>query len=78
MEATVWASFRPFTARQQLQQGESGPITLADARFVVRASSGVWRTADTLTFQGSSWTVKGVSELLGRERYLELVARRIS
>ena len=78
MEATVWASFRPFTARQQLQLGDAGLITLADARFVVRASSGVWMTKETLTFQGSNWTVQGVTELQGRDRYLEIVARRIS
>ena len=73
----VWCSYRPFTSRQQLQVGDSGLISLQDARFIVRAD-GAWSTGDTFTFQGGSWTVEGIAEIVGRERFLELVARAIT
>ena len=73
---TVWASYRPFSGRDQRVLADAGLLTFEDARFVVRAETGPWTTGDAINFDGSRWAVKGVSELLGRGRYLEIVARR--
>ena len=56
---------------------EASLFTLADARFVVRYVAGQWSTGDRIRFNGHTWTVRGMAEIIGRERFLELVARRV-
>lgn len=73
----VWCSYRPFTGRQQLDARDAGLLSLADARFVVRYDD-TWENCDTFTFSGKTWTVRSIAEIVGRERFLELVARAIT
>ena len=63
-------------ARDNLQISTGlGVITLADRRFVVRNDESTWEITDRFTFEGGSYVIQGVSELLGRGRFLELLAR---
>ena len=72
----VWVAYRSFRAAQ-LVDGESGLITVLDARFIARFDA-VWATGQRFTFDGSTWEVRAVNEAIARERYVELVGRRIS
>ena len=72
---SVWCARRDFRARDQLQAGDGQFFELSDTRFVVRAQGQAWDVGDTFTFEGESFTVRGVSELLGRLRFTELLAR---
>ena len=72
----VWVSYRPFRAAQ-LAAAESGLITVLDARFIARFDA-VWEVGQRFTFAGSTWEVRAVNEAIARERYLELVGRRLT
>ena len=65
----MWVAYRPFRAAQFVDR-ESGVL---DARF-----DAVWATGQRFTFDGSTWEVRAVNEAIARERYVELVGRRIS
>ena len=72
----VWVAYRPFRAAQ-LVNGESGLITVLDARFIARFDA-VWEVGQRFTFAGSTWEVRAVNEAIARERYVEIIGRRIT
>ena len=71
-----WCQVRDFTGRDQLEGNNSGFITITSRRFIVRGRSHDWTTGDTFAFEGASYSVLGVGELLGRQQYLELLCER--
>ena len=75
--ATVWADRRDFRAQDTLG---ADSIAVSDSRYVVRYdASNPWRAGDEFVDEeGFKRTVRGVSEIAGRNRYLELLARRIA
>ena len=74
-EIKVWAARRDFRARDQLNIGPGQFFELSDSRFIVRAEGPAWAVNDTFTFEGDTFTVRGVNELQGRSRFLELLVR---
>ena len=72
----VWVAYRPFRAAQ-LVDGESGLITVLDARFIARFDA-VWATGQRFTFGGSTWEVRAVNEAIERERYVKIIGRRLT
>ena len=72
----VWVAYRPFRAAQ-LVDGESGLITVLDARFIARFDA-VWEVGQRFEFAGSTWEVRAVNEAIARERYVEILARAVS
>ena len=76
-EVKVWAARRDFTSRDQLNITPGQLFELSDSRFIVRAEGPAWAVNDTFTLEGDTFTVRGVNELLGRSRFLELLARSI-
>ena len=71
---SVWCARHDFSARDQLNIAPGQFFELSDRRFVVRFEGPSWDVGDTFTFEGESYTVRGVSQL-GRSRHLELLAR---
>ena len=70
----VWAGRQDFTAEDQLR---AAPVVVAvtDSRYYVRAGS--WAVGDEFIDEdGVRRTVQGIS-VIGRGRFLELLARRI-
>ena len=76
-EVKVWAARRDYSARDQTRITDGTDFTLEDSRFVVRAEGASWTVGDRFTFENESFLVRGVNELLGRGRWLELLARSI-
>ena len=72
----VWVAYRPFRAAQ-LVNGESGLITVLDARFIARFDA-VWEVGQRFTFAGGEWEVRAVNEAIARERYVEIIGRRLT
>ena len=72
----VWVAYRPFRAAQ-LVDGESGLITVLDARFIARFDA-VREVGQRFTFGGSTWEIRAVNEAIARERYVEIVGRRLT
>ena len=73
----LWAARRDFPARDFLDSTTAGLVTIMDSRFIVRDTGAAWATGDTFTNdEGKQRTVQGVSEVYGRGRFLELLARR--
>ena len=70
----VWCTRRDFTGRDQLNIGDGSFFTLEDTRVIVR-NDGSWSTMDTFTLEGETYTVRGVAQVGGRGRFLELVVR---
>ena len=75
----VWAARRDFRARDMVASVAGGLVTITDSRYVVRHdASHPWRVWDEFVDEeGYRRTVRGVSEIADRNRYLELLARRI-
>ena len=74
----LWAARRDFPARDFLDSTTAGLVTIMDSRFIVRDTGAAWATGDTFTDdEGKQQTVQGVSEVYGRGRFLELLARRV-
>ena len=74
----LWAARRDFPARDFLDSTTAGLVTIMDSRFIVRDTGAAWATGDTFTDdEGKQRTVQGVSEVYGRGRFLELLARRV-
>ena len=73
---SIWCQRRDFRPRDQLSIGDGAHFELSDTRFIVRADGPAWDVGDTFTFEGESFTVRGVSEI-GRRRWFELLARSI-
>ena len=71
----VWCQRRDFRPRDQLNIGPGVIFELSDTRFIVRADGPAWDVSDTFTFEGESYAVRGVTELHGRLRFTELLAR---
>ena len=78
VETSIWCQRRDLSPRDQLQIGENTSVVLNDVYFVVRAGSADWAVGDRMTFEGEAFTIRSVSELLGREQYLLLLARSIT
>ena len=75
-EVELWASLRPFTARDQLRNVEGGPIQLTDARWVTRAEAGPWAVGQTFVDDTEAhWTIQGVAPI--QRGFIELLARRV-
>ena len=72
-----WARRYDFSARDFVQSGNAGLVTINDSRYVVRRNP-VWVEGVGLDDEaGNHGTVQGVSEYAGRADYLELLARRV-
>ena len=70
----VWCTRLDFRGRDQIQIAPGQFFDLSDTRIIVRAD-GTWDVGDTFTLAGESYTVRGVAEIGGRGRHLELLAR---
>ena len=74
----VWAARRDFTARDFVQAGSFGLITVSDSRFIIRALGVAWVEGEVfLDDEGFRRTVRGVSNHGERGRYLEVLGRRL-
>ena len=74
----VWAARRDFAARDFVQAGNLGLITVADSRFIVRALGPAWNEGDVFQDDdGIRRTVQGVSNHGERGWYLEVLGRRL-
>ena len=74
----VWATRRDFSARDFVEAGNLGLITVSDSRFIVRALGPPWSEGDQFTDdEGFRRTVRGVSNHGDRGRYLEVLGRRL-
>ena len=74
----VWAARRDFSARDFVQSGNLGLITVSDSRFIVRALGPDWVEGDVFHDEnGIRRTVQGVSNYGARGRYLEVLGRRL-
>ena len=74
----VWAARRDFSARDFIQVGNVGLVTVADSRFIVRDLGPPWSEGDQFTDdEGFRRTVRGVSNHGERGRYLEVLGRRL-
>ena len=78
-DVTIWARRRDFVGRDLVELTGAGPLTIQDSRFdVSRAGLAEWAINDTFTDdEGEMRRVVGISELGGRGRFLELLARRV-
>ena len=76
---TVWADRRDFPSRDMVDSVAGSLVAIADSRYVVRYDpSNPWRVGDELVDEeGLRRTVRGVSEIAGRNRYQELLARSV-
>ena len=69
---------RDFGARDFVESGNLGLITVADSRFIVREMGMAWVEGDAFyDDDGLYRTVQGVSKYGARGRYLELLGRRL-
>ena len=75
---TVWAARLDFRGRDFVQSATTGPVTIEDSRYVVRDDqANPWAVDDEFRDEtGQRRTVKGVGRM-GRNRHLELLARRV-
>ena len=74
----VWAARRDFSARDFVQSGNVGLITVEDSRFIVRAMGPPWVEGEAFNDdEGFRRTVQGVSNHGERGRYLEVLGRRL-
>ena len=77
-ETTIeyWARREDFPAGDFTSATDTSRITVLDSRYVVR-SSPVWKTTEFFTDEdGNMRRIDGISQI-GRNKYLELFARRI-
>ena len=70
----VWCARLDFRGRDHVNIGAGSFFTLEDTRIIVR-NDGSWANMDTFTLDGESYVVRGVAEVGGRGRHLELLAR---
>ena len=78
----IWCKRRDFLAGDAIRASERGEIDIErDARFTVRDDSlggiteSIWKAGKTFRFGGENFSVRSVSKLGERGRYLELLAR---
>lgn len=80
---TDWCQVRDFTGKNELTTLQvGGVVELSDRLFVVRnRADAPWKVTDDdgitqrFTFEDVSYTIRGVSEMLGRKQYLVIVGR---
>ena len=75
----IWAARRDFPVRDFVQGTITGPVSITDRRYIVRAETGPWADGDNFTDEeGENRVVRGVVEFGPlRGRFLELLARRL-
>ena len=74
----IWAARRDFPVRDFVQGTTTGPVSITDRRYTVRAETGPWADGDMFVDdEGANRVVRGVSEVGPRGRFLELLARRV-
>ena len=72
-----WARRNDFNARDFVQSGQAGLVTINDSVYVVRHNP-IWAAGVSFTDEeGNGRTIQGVSQYSGRADYLELLARRV-
>ena len=70
----VWCALRPYPVTNESVPTSVAATSIHHSRVIVR-NVGDWAVSERFTFEGATYAVEGIAELLGRGQYLELRVR---